>query len=151
MTKTARNSPCPCGSGKKYKRCCLDKVKKTVIPNITPLSCPDGKDRILQGQEDWNYDQNLCEWSNNSMDLIREGKLEEAEILAKKLLETFPELHDGWERMAMIYEEKKQYQKAEEYYIKADHIIISSDGYEDELADFLKVKAIEMRSRINQK
>ena len=24
-TKTGRNEPCPCGSGKKYKNCCLDK------------------------------------------------------------------------------------------------------------------------------
>ena len=27
--KIGRNAPCPCGSGKKYKKCCLDK-------NITP-------------------------------------------------------------------------------------------------------------------
>jgi len=25
MTKIGRNDPCPCGSGKKYKKCCLDK------------------------------------------------------------------------------------------------------------------------------
>jgi hypothetical protein len=25
MTKTGRNDPCPCGSGKKYKRCCCQK------------------------------------------------------------------------------------------------------------------------------
>ena len=24
-TKTSRNAPCPCGSGKKYKKCCLAK------------------------------------------------------------------------------------------------------------------------------
>src|SRR5216683_2320001 len=24
-THTGRNNPCPCGSGKKYKKCCLDK------------------------------------------------------------------------------------------------------------------------------
>jgi preprotein translocase subunit SecA len=24
--KVARNDPCPCGSGKKYKKCCLNKV-----------------------------------------------------------------------------------------------------------------------------
>ena len=24
-TKVGRNDPCPCGSGKKYKNCCLDK------------------------------------------------------------------------------------------------------------------------------
>lgn len=23
--KTRRNDPCPCGSGKKYKKCCADK------------------------------------------------------------------------------------------------------------------------------
>jgi len=23
--KTGRNEPCPCGSGKKYKKCCLSK------------------------------------------------------------------------------------------------------------------------------
>lgn len=25
MSKTGRNDPCPCGSGKKYKKCCMDK------------------------------------------------------------------------------------------------------------------------------
>ena len=25
MVKTGRNEPCPCGSGKKYKKCCLKK------------------------------------------------------------------------------------------------------------------------------
>ena len=25
MPKTGRNDPCPCGSGKKYKQCCLEK------------------------------------------------------------------------------------------------------------------------------
>ncbi len=27
MKEVGRNAPCPCGSGKKYKRCCLDKPK----------------------------------------------------------------------------------------------------------------------------
>ena len=25
MSKPGRNDPCPCGSGKKHKRCCIDK------------------------------------------------------------------------------------------------------------------------------
>jgi len=25
---TNRNAPCPCGSGKKYKRCCIDKIQE---------------------------------------------------------------------------------------------------------------------------
>jgi hypothetical protein len=27
MDKVGRNDPCPCGSGKKYKKCCEEKVK----------------------------------------------------------------------------------------------------------------------------
>ena len=26
--KPGRNDPCPCGSGKKYKRCCMNSVSK---------------------------------------------------------------------------------------------------------------------------
>ena len=34
--KIGRNDPCPCGSGKKYKRCCL--VKPRLIPNVTEVT-----------------------------------------------------------------------------------------------------------------
>jgi hypothetical protein len=27
--KIKRNDPCPCGSGKKYKKCCMDKTTTT--------------------------------------------------------------------------------------------------------------------------
>lgn len=27
MSKIGRNEPCPCGSGKKYKKCCIGKKK----------------------------------------------------------------------------------------------------------------------------
>jgi len=30
MAKTGRNDPCPCGSGKKYKKCCVDKKASPV-------------------------------------------------------------------------------------------------------------------------
>jgi hypothetical protein len=31
MTKVGRNDPCPCGSGQKFKRCCLIKTKAQQI------------------------------------------------------------------------------------------------------------------------
>lgn len=30
MAKVGRNEPCPCGSGKKYKYCCLDKDEHSI-------------------------------------------------------------------------------------------------------------------------
>ncbi len=29
-----RNGPCPCGSGRKYKKCCLDKVDDGFLPRL---------------------------------------------------------------------------------------------------------------------
>ena len=37
MSKIGRNDPCPCGSGKKYKKCCLNKEKTTTSNEQVPL------------------------------------------------------------------------------------------------------------------
>ena len=31
MTQVGRNDPCPCGSGLKYKKCCLNKAGATAV------------------------------------------------------------------------------------------------------------------------
>jgi hypothetical protein len=36
MAKIGRNDPCLCGSGKKYKRCCLGKVEESPLPASEP-------------------------------------------------------------------------------------------------------------------
>jgi hypothetical protein len=38
MSNIGRNDPCPCGSGQKYKRCCLVNGEKTSIANKVLLS-----------------------------------------------------------------------------------------------------------------
>ena len=35
MPKTGRNDPCPCGSGKKYKRCCLAQDQAAEIATLS--------------------------------------------------------------------------------------------------------------------
>jgi uncharacterized protein YchJ len=35
--KIGRNDPCPCGSGKKYKFCCYDKDRKTILKYTHPI------------------------------------------------------------------------------------------------------------------
>lgn len=44
MGKPERNSPCPCGSGKKYKRCCGQKQDKTAASEL-----PAGRFRFEHG------------------------------------------------------------------------------------------------------
>jgi len=53
-TKTGRNEPCPCGSGKKYKNCCIDKVNS--IPGYKPiLTNEDDILRYTEFAEDWDH------------------------------------------------------------------------------------------------
>ena len=35
MNKPGRNEPCYCGSGKKYKKCCIDKMEKSIMSKIS--------------------------------------------------------------------------------------------------------------------
>lgn len=41
-----RNEPCPCKSGKKYKKCCQDKLEVTYVANLQPQVIEIGKVRL---------------------------------------------------------------------------------------------------------
>jgi hypothetical protein len=45
MKKIGRNEPCPCGSGKKYKKCCLAKDEAAVSQE--QIAAPNGEARIF--------------------------------------------------------------------------------------------------------
>jgi len=50
MTKISRNAPCPCGSGNKYKKCCLgreDREWEEWFAKDTEL----GKQRMAEAKE----------------------------------------------------------------------------------------------------
>lgn len=47
--KVGRNDPCPCGSGKKYKNCCISKPVKKPLPfKATLLSQPKPVDLMTR-------------------------------------------------------------------------------------------------------
>jgi tetratricopeptide (TPR) repeat protein len=136
MTKTGRNDPCPCGSGKKYKLCCLKKDEaaehaalaaaaaakppRPIVPKT--LVYPDFDDEIDE----------LTSASNAAVDLVRAGKLDEAEQAARELLVRFPEVHDGYDRLGMVYEARGDNKKAADYYRKAiDFIRQHPEQYDD--------------------
>lgn len=52
---------------------------------------------IRAGEEDdWT-------WTNDAINLMSQGKLEEAETLLKKLILSMPDHHDGYEYLAELY------------------------------------------------
>jgi tetratricopeptide (TPR) repeat protein len=137
MNKTGRNDPCPCGSGNKYKRCCLPKdqaVESAALALAAERRAAQEKELEAYLDEEemlLEYDEDLAEASNAAVDLIKAGKLDEAEQAARDLLIEFPDEHDGYDRLGMVYEARGDYKRAIECYRKVIEIIRSyPDRYE---------------------
>ena len=54
MVRIGRNDPCPCGSGKKYKHCCLGKLS---IENATSLRGTRNDDEDMDFDPSWIRDR----------------------------------------------------------------------------------------------
>ena len=105
MAKIGRNQPCPCGSGKKYKRCCWERDRSArvdVVPEVSPHS--DVFDIV-----------ELDRLSNSVVDLVDEGRLDEADAVCEQLRTDYPEVHDWLMRKAMVCEARGQTTLAIEY------------------------------------
>ncbi len=87
--KTSRNDPCPCGSGKKYKKCCLEKDQTSERAELTRVAAKRAAAEKAQRQatrEAFEASQVLDAASNAVLDLVRAGRLDDAERAARELL-----------------------------------------------------------------
>jgi hypothetical protein len=85
--KIGRNEPCPCGSGKKYKKCCLPKHEK--IKDLLRGS--------VEFQKPESEDEGPPEYVVKGFDLLAANKYEEAISYASNLISVYPEddrIHD---------------------------------------------------------
>jgi tetratricopeptide (TPR) repeat protein len=127
MANVGRNDPCPCGSGKKYKRCCLAlHASKDQEPHRT--------ERFPAGQLEVQLDPDeLDDLVDRLNALIRQGRLGHAEELGRELLQRFPGQLDGHEGLARVYEARGDSAKAAEHYRSAALIAERGDGYDPRL------------------
>jgi hypothetical protein len=137
MAKPGRNDPCPCGSGNKYKKCCLANEEAVAREQLAKaearraertaetaaahrLHLREVKAAIaasLSGAADADEDE-LTIASNAAAELVRAGKLDEAEQAARDLLLLFPDVHDGYDRLGMVYEARGENRQAADCYRK---------------------------------
>lgn len=111
MAKVGRNQPCPCGSGKKYKRCCWDKDQVAwvdVVHEMPPIF------DALTGFDD-AYDVAFTELSNSVIALVKAGQLDEADAACEQLRTEYPDMHDWMMRKALVCEARGQYAQAMDY------------------------------------
>lgn len=88
MNANGRNGPCPCGSGKKYKKCCLER-DEAQAPQTQPVQLP------ASGEDDFTIE--LLPKVDAAVDrlLIRveKGQLENVEAGLEALLRKHPDYH----------------------------------------------------------
>ena len=148
MAKPGRNDPCPCGSGNKYKKCCLAKEEAVEREQLAKADAKRAERAAAHTQnlrevkaaiaarlfvaEDADEDE-LTIASNAAADLVRAGKLDEAEQAARDLLVRFPEVHDGYDRLGMVHEARGENRQAADCYRKVIEFIREHpDDYDPE-------------------
>ena len=158
MAKPGRNDPCPCGSGNKYKKCCLAKEEAVAREQLVKAQAPRDtlrRDqraaadrlqvteltaavaaRLARAEEEDAYEDALDIASNAVVDLVRAAKLDEAEAAARDLLRLFPDVHDGWDRLGMVHEARGDSRQAADCYRKViDFIRQHPDDYDAAIAE----------------
>ena len=139
MAKPGRNDRCPCGSGKKYKTCCLTKdeaAEREQRSGDHRLQMQEFNAALATMLAEPGDDDALTAASNAAVKLIRAGKLDEAEAAARDLLVKFPDVHDGWDRLGMVHEKRGQNAQAADCYRKVIEIIRQNpDDYDPAFED----------------
>ena len=134
MGKIGRNAPCLCGSGKKYKKCCLSTQQEKKISSVK-------KQRLIPVFTD------LDQLSNSVVDLIEQKKLDEAEAVSRRLLAEYPDQIDGFNRLAMVYEARGEKRKAAENYRKAHRFAMSNEGFDQTTISWFLSEANRLESQ----
>lgn len=139
MANTGRNEACPCGSGKKYKRCCLPREEANASARIAA--------QVAALQHFGSEDDGLDAASNRVVDLIHAGRLDEAEAAAHALLRDYPDVIDGLDRLATVYEARGDRVNAAAYYHKAaDYIRANADYFEPAAEADMRARADKLTS-----
>ena len=151
VAKIGRNDPCPCGGGKKYKKCCegRDHAEAAERARSTQqqldLAALAAVPMRSSTQPPWDAaEDDLDRASNSVVDLLHEGRLDDAEQAALRLLADYPEVHDGFERLGMVYEARGDRVRAADMYQRALDFTLDKDGYDDEVRDWYRSKLSEL-------
>ena len=121
MAKIGRNDPCPCGSGQKYKRCCLDNDEAVAREKRAAANVATAAAAAAAAAHQHSH---LCDDCGHELDgaanavfaLIDARKFDAAEQAARDLLTRFPSMHDGYECLGRLHQAKGDHRQAVECY-----------------------------------
>ncbi len=119
-----RNDPCPCGSGKKYKKCCWGREEAGPARiGGTPVSSEDLKvEREILDEMEADLQQ-LNDWSHEAREAIKQERYEDAERLSRKIQDRFPDLIEGPSVLAQVRMAQGRWADAADAYAYAINFI----------------------------
>jgi tetratricopeptide (TPR) repeat protein len=145
MGQLGRNDPCRCGSGKKYKRCCLpadeaaEHAALRTAREAAEASASAEKKRTREEAADWKArraaaleELDFIDASNAVVDLIHAGRLDEAERAAHELIVRYPNDTDGLARIGHVYEARGDAKTAAKHYREAVALARKLGTYEQQ-------------------
>ena len=112
MATPGRNDPCPCGSGIKYKKCCLARAAPPAPP---PPAAPPKAPAPAWVMED----DGLDDLSNSVVPLVQARRFDDALRACHRLLQEFPDVVDGLERSALVHAAQGDHATAADFYRQA--------------------------------
>ncbi len=143
MAKIGRNEPCPCGSGSKYKRCCLGAPVAMGLVATNALASPTEPHQEL-----------LClcctrlrtcnERADHVLDELLAGRIDEAEALCQAFLRDFPGEAEGIDLLSMICEERGQRDRALDLLRQASRIAHANPDYDVEIRSLMRERHLEL-------
>ncbi|MGB9721724.1 MAG: tetratricopeptide repeat protein [bacterium] len=121
MSEPGRNDPCPCGSGRKYKKCCWEKDKKKRIDTNKQINL-DYTKRVMEGE----ITQSFLEHISQAQDLVYDGwealginDFNEAIKCFLNAIKIDPNIADAYNGLADIAYLRGDLSNAEKYYHQA--------------------------------
>lgn len=111
MAKIGRNQPCPCGSGRKYKRCCIH-AGTAFESNAVP------------------FEDDIDLLSNRVNHLIKSGQFGPAAAGCRELERLYPDKIDHIHRTAELHEARGQMKEAALWYRRSAAFAREHDGFD---------------------
>ena len=145
--KTPRNEPCPCGSGKKYKKCCLVQDESMVAEKRSEQAEAHRRWREDMEQVDLRIEE-LIDLSNKANDLIRAEQWSEAEVACRQLQEQFPDEIDGDHRFYEYYKARGDFREAKKHAQATLAMVESHEGFDPQFPEEIKEDIAAFDERI---
>jgi hypothetical protein len=140
MAKIGRNEPCPCGSGKKHKRCCRGAPATLALAGTSVVALAE------------SHHEELCpccvdelnERADRVVEVLLAGRADEAEALCHDFLRDFPGQAEGIDLLSMIFEQRGQRERALGLLRQASEIAHADPTYDAETRSLMRERIREL-------